>query len=360
MEKLLSEMWDGDYFVVRREPISGAVLIVAVHSTALGPAAGGTRAMTYGSFEDAAGDAARLARAMTFKMAMAGLPMGGGKSVIWLHSPRAETGEADWQRILALHAGTLETLQGQYWTGPDVNTSSADMDVLRRTTRYAFGASPAMGGSGSSAHDTAVGVFVGIGATLEAAGLGRSVAGRRILVQGAGAVGHDLAEQCLAAGAEVLVADLDPARLADLAAAGAEVVDAERVPLVPCDVYAPCATGGTVTVEVAERLECRAVAGAANNPLADEAAADVLAARGILYAPDYVINAGGAVHLIGHEVLGWTDAEVAAHLEEIGRTLDTVFARAARSGASTDATARSLATERMVAATMPAGPAPAT
>jgi leucine dehydrogenase len=347
MDKLLTDDWDGEYIVVRREPVSGAVLIVAVDSTRRGPAAGGTRATWYPSFEEAAGDATRLARAMTYKMAMADLPMGGGKSVIWLPHGRAETGDADWRRILRLHARTLETLHGDYWTGPDVNTSSADMDVLRQTTRFAFGASPAMGGSGSSAHDTARGVFVGIAAALEAVGLGRSVEGRRVLVQGAGAVGHDLAELCLAAGADVLVADVDEARVAALVARGATAVAADAAPLVPCDVYAPCAMGGTVTVEVAERLECRAVAGAANNPLADDAAADILASRGIVYAPDYVINAGGAIHLIGKEILSWGDDEVTAHLARIGETLDTVFARARASATSTEATARRLALERL-------------
>jgi leucine dehydrogenase len=347
MEKLLTDEWDGEYVVVRREPVSGAVLVVAIDSTRRGPAAGGTRAMWYPSFEDAAGDATRLARAMTYKMAMADLPMGGGKSVISLPQSRAETSDADWQRILGLHARTLETLHGDYWTGPDVNTSSADMDVLRRTTRYAFGASTALGGSGSSAHDTARGVFVGVTAALEAVGLGRTVEGRRILVQGAGAVGHDLAELCLAAGADVLVADVDHARVAALVEAGATAVHADQAPLVACDVYAPCAVGGTITVDVAERLQCLAVAGAANNPLADDAAADVLAKRGIVYAPDYVINAGGAIHLIGKEILGWSDEEVTSHLGKIGETLDAVFDRARATSTSTETTARRLALERL-------------
>jgi leucine dehydrogenase len=347
VEKLLTDEWDGEYVVVRREPVSGAVLIVAIDSTRRGPAAGGTRAMWYPAFEDAAGDATRLARAMTYKMAMADLPMGGGKSVIWLPQSRAETSDADWQRILGLHARTLETLHGDYWTGPDVNTSSADMDVLRRTTRYAFGASPAMGGSGSSAHDTARGVFVGIAAALDAVGLGRSVEDRRVHVQGVGAVGRDLAELCLAAGAEVLVSDVDAARLEPLVAAGATAVAAEDSPLVACDVYAPCAVGGTVTIDVAERIECLAVAGAANNPLANDHAADVLGSRGIVYAPDYVINAGGAIHLIGHEILGWSDEEVTSHLRTIGETLDEVFDRSRATGTSTDATARRLARERL-------------
>lgn len=347
MDKLLTDEWDGEYLFVRREPVSGAVLIVAVDSTRRGPAAGGTRAMWYPAFEDACGDATRLARAMTYKMAMADLPMGGGKSVIWLPQSRAETSEADWTRILGLHARTLETLHGDYWTGPDVNTTSADMDLLGRTTRYAFGASPEHGGSGSSAPDTARGVFVGIEAALDAVGLGRSVEGRRIVVQGAGAVGRDLARLCLQAGAEVTVADVDPARTELLVAEGAREVPADDVLRVPCDVYAPCATGGTITVDVAEHLPCRAVAGAANNPLASDAAADVLSARGIVYAPDYVVNAGGAIHLIGKEVLGWGDEEVTAHLEKIGETLDLVFARARATSTSTEATARRLVRERL-------------
>jgi leucine dehydrogenase len=347
MEKLL-QGWDGEMIVSRREPVTGAMLAIAVHSTRLGPASGGTRAMTYPSFEDAAADAARLARAMTYKMVMAGLPMGGGKAVISLPVPRAEITQDDWNRILDMHASTLATLHGAYWTGPDVNTSSADMDRLRRTTRYVFGASPEFGGSGSSAPATAIGVYIGMKATLEAAGLGGALEGRSVLIQGAGAVGHHLAESCLADGAAVSVSDVDAARVADLVALGARAVDVAEMPLVACDVYAPCAMGGTITMEVAERLECKAVAGAANNPLAQEAAADILASRGIVYAPDYVINAGGAVHLIGREVLGWSDEVVTAHLGGIGDTLAEVFARAG--GHSTDAAAHALAVDRLEAA----------
>jgi leucine dehydrogenase len=305
--------------------------------------------MSYPSFEDAAGDAARLSRAMTLKMVMAGLPMGGGKSVLSLPVSKASLPEEDWRRILTLHASTLNTLNGAYWTGPDVNTSSGDMDELRRTTRFAFGASPACGGSGSSAPDTALGVHVGIKATLEAAGLGRDLDGRTILVQGAGAVGRRLVELCLGEGARVLVADVDPAHLEGLAATGAEVVAPDEVPMSACDVYSPCAVGGTLTVDVAEQLSCRAVAGAANNPLADGAVADVLTRRGILYAPDFVINAGGAIHLIGHEILGWSNDVVSAHIAQIGDTLLAIYDRSAADGASPDATAQKLALERLEA-----------
>ncbi|HEV8064764.1 MAG TPA: Glu/Leu/Phe/Val dehydrogenase dimerization domain-containing protein [Acidimicrobiales bacterium] len=351
MEKLLNE-WDGEFIVSRREPKTGALLIVAVHSTRRGPSSGGTRAMTYPSLEEAAADAARLGRAMTYKMVMAGLPMGGGKSVIALPQPRAEMAEDDWGRILDLHASTLNTLHGAYWTGPDVNTSSEDMGRLRRTTRYAFGAPAAFGGSGSSAPATATGVYLGMKATIEAAGLGSDLEGRTVLVQGVGAVGHRLAESCLQDGASVLVSDVDAERVARLVAKGAVALDQADVPVVGCDVYAPCAMGGTITMEVAEKLRCRAVAGAANNPLAQAAAADILASRGILYAPDYVINAGGAVHLIGHEVLGWSDEVVAEHLGRIGETLAEVFSRAA--GGSTEVAAHQLAVERFGASALAA------
>ncbi|MGH9170121.1 MAG: Glu/Leu/Phe/Val dehydrogenase dimerization domain-containing protein [Acidimicrobiales bacterium] len=344
MEKLLED-WDGELVVSRREPQSGALIVIAMHSTVRGPSSGGTRAMTYPSFEDAAADAMRLGTAMTYKMVMAGLPMGGGKAVICLRRPRHEMSQGDWDRILDVHAATLETLKGAYWTGPDVNTSSEDMDRLRRTTRYAFGASPALGGSGSSAPDTATGVFVGIKAALEACGLGGSVESRSVLIQGAGAVGHRLAEMCLDAGAIVLVSDVDDSRVADVVRLGARAVEAGVVPFVACDVYAPCAMGGTITIEVAERIECKVVAGAANNPLAQDAAADVLASRGIVYAPDYVINGGGAIHLIGREVLGWGDAEVTEHVAKIGETLAEVFELA--HGRSTATAAHDLATQRL-------------
>ncbi|MBL8928382.1 MAG: Glu/Leu/Phe/Val dehydrogenase [Pseudonocardia sp.] len=355
----VSPLWDGELCSVRFDRETGAWFVIAVHSTRLGPASGGTRAMVYPSVGDAVADATRLATAMTTKMAVAGLPMGGGKSVIALPAPRAELGDERWRRILRIHAANLDELGGTYTTGPDIGTSSADMDVLRETTRFAFGGSAATGGPGSGAPATALGVFTAVRAAVAEAGLGDGgVAGLRLLVQGLGAVGARVAELAAEAGAELLVADLDPQRCAAAAARGARVVPAAEVTRTRCDVLLPCATGGLIDARVARTLPCAVVAGSANNQLADsdrsghdapdhEGAALVLARRGIIYAPDFVANAGGAVHIVGREVLGWTEDQVTRRTLEIGATLRKVFADARAYGITTEQADHALAARRL-------------
>ncbi|WP_370615503.1 Glu/Leu/Phe/Val dehydrogenase family protein [Mumia sp. Pv 4-285] len=346
------EHWDGRVCCSRYDAETGAFLTVAIHSRQLGPATGGTRAMAYPSRELAVGDATRLASSMTHKMAVAGLPMGGGKSVIALPRDRREIGEADWHRILVLHAETLATLNGSYWTGPDVGTSSADMDVLHGLSGgYAFGRSEAAGGPGSSAPETAHGVYVGIRESAREVGIS-DLAGRRVLVQGLGAVGMDVARRVAADGARLIASDIDPLRC-EVARTelDAEIVAVDDVVSTACDVFVPCATGGVIDRRVASTLETRVVAGSANNVLADDAAADVLASRGIVLAPDFVINSGGGIHLVGREVLGWTADEVSLHVERIGRTLAEVFERARTERTSTDLAARRLADDVLARST---------
>ena len=349
-ESVLSS-WDGEHCVVRFDRETGAWFVIAVHSTRLGPASGGTRAMVYPDLGAAVADATRLAGAMTTKMAAAGLPMGGGKSVIALPAPRAALDDAVWRRILRVHADNLQRLGGGYTTGPDIGTTSADMDVLRETTPYAFGRSVAAGGPGSSAPATALGVFAAVRAAVAEAGLG-DLTGRRVLVQGLGAVGARVAALAAGAGAELLVADVDPVRCAAVERAAAEGAGArriavERVTRTECDVLVPCATGGLIDERTARTLPCAVVAGAANNQLAGPGAAEVLAARGIVYAPDFVANAGGAVHLVGREVLGWSEGEVRHRTLQIGRTLDAVFADARARAVTTDRAAHDLAADRL-------------
>jgi leucine dehydrogenase len=341
--------WDGERCTLRFDRETGAWFVIAVHSTRLGPASGGTRAMAYPSVGDAVADATRLAAAMTTKMAVAGLPMGGGKSVIVLPAPRAALGDDHWRRILRVHAANVHELGGAYTTGPDIGTCSADMDVLRETTPFAFGRSVATGGPGSGAPATALGVFTAVRTAVAEAGLG-GVAGLRVLVQGLGAVGARVAELAAEAGAELLVADVDPQRGAAAAARGARVVSPAEVTRTPCDVLVPCATGGLIDAQVARRLPCAVVAGAANNQLADAEAARVLTRRGIVYAPDFVANAGGAVHIVGREVLGWTDDQVTRRTLQIGETLRRVFADARAYGITTEQAAHDLAARRLAAA----------
>ncbi|MGF6885239.1 leucine dehydrogenase [Nocardia sp. GAS34] len=334
--------WDGELTLTRHDAETGAFFIIRLDSTRLGPATGGTRAVQYADLADAFADVGRLAGAMTLKMAVSGLPMGGGKSVIALPAPRRDLDEATWQRILRLHAENIQKLDGNYWTGPDMNTNSADMDILSDTTKFAFGRSVERGGAGSSADNTALGVFEAMKATARHAGLGE-LSGRAVLVQGIGAVGSGVAAHARQAGAHVLVADTDPDRLDRARAQGYTIVETDAVLSTASDIFAPCAMGGIIDARVARQLNTRAVAGAANNILADDEAGAVLQQRGILYAPDFVANAGGAFHLIGHEVLGWSSDAVTEHTRGIGDTLGEVFAISRTENITPDAAAKLLA-----------------
>jgi leucine dehydrogenase len=337
--------WDGERVVIRYDRPSGAWIFVCMHSTRLGPAGGGTRLKVYESPADGLADAMRLAATMTPKLALAGLPFGGGKAVLAVTSiPEG----AERRQLLQRYGATVASLRGGFVTAPDVNTTELDMDVVAaEAPGFVFCRSAANGGSGSSAPATAVGVFHGIRASAAHA-LGRDLDGLSVLVQGAGGVGGELARLLAGAGARVLVADVDRGRARAAAEeAGGDVVPPERALEAPCDVYAPCALGGTLSAETIPRLRCRVVAGAANNQLATPADADRLAARGILYAPDFVINAGGVLHGVGLELLGWDDAELARKLEAVGDTLLRVYELAEDGRTSTHAAAVRLADERL-------------
>jgi leucine dehydrogenase len=340
--------WDGEMTLTRHDPDTGASFVIRIDTTRLGQAAGGTRAAQYPSFAAALEDAGNLAEAMTLKMAVSGLPMGGGKSVIALPLPRKDIDPLSWRRILQLHAENINRLNGAYWTGPDVNTDTDDMDVLNETTEFVFGRSADRGGAGSSAVNTALGVFEAMKATAAHAGLG-ALDGLTILIQGLGAVGGQLATFAAEAGARLLVCDTDRQRLAWARQFGGAAVEPEDALTTPCDIFAPCAMGGVLDSATAAQLPATAIVGAANNVLADERAAAILRDRGLLYAPDFVTNAGGAFHLVGREVLGWGDDTVAQHTSRIGDTLIEVFTISEAADITTDAAARVLAGRRMKA-----------
>jgi leucine dehydrogenase len=299
----------------------------------------------YGAPAEGLQDAMRLSAAMTRKLAVAGLPFGGGKGVIAV--PEIPSGEK--RRELFVRYGDLvASLGGVYRTSSDMNTGEADMDVIGERTDYVFGRSVAAGGSGSPAPPTAIGVFHGMRASLAHVFGSNDLAGRRVVIQGAGGVGSVLAEQVAGAGAAVLVADIDAGR-AQLVAerVGGAALPADEVFDTECDVYAPCAVGGTLSVESVPKLRCRIVAGSANNQLAEPEAAELLRERGILYAPDYVINVGGALGIVALEQLGWNESEFGAGLAKIGDTLRDVYERADAQGISTAAAADLLAEERL-------------
>ena len=343
-EELL-EAWDGEMAVIRRDSASGGWMFVCIHSTRRGPAGGGTRLKVYATPAEALEDAMRLSAAMTRKLAVAGLPFGGGKAVIAV--PEIPSGEP--RRALFQRYGELvASLGGSYRTSSDMNTGEADMDVVWERTKYVFGRSAATGGAGNPAGPTAVGVLYGIRASLAHVYGSDDLTGRAVLVQGAGGVGSQLAEHLARAGASVFVSDVDGARAQAVAARlGGTVVAPGDVIDIECDVYAPCAVGGVLNEDSVSRLRCRIVAGSANNQLAHRGVGQRLQARGILYAPDYVINAGGSIAVVGLEQLGWNEAELEAGLAQIGETLRAIYRRAESDGTSTAAAADAVADERL-------------
>ncbi len=340
--------WDGESTVIRRDDESGSWMFVCLHSTRLGPAGGGTRMNVYPAPAAALEDAMRLSAAMTRKLAIAGLPFGGGKAVIAVPSLPWGTRRRE---LLWRYGELVESLGGTYRTSSDMNTNQADMDVIGERTRYVFGRSRSAGGSGDPALPTAVGVLHGIRASVAHAFGSADLVGRSVLVQGAGGVGAALSAHLSAAGAAVRVADVDSDRARVVAArVGGMAVPADSALIEhECDVYAPCAVGGVLGVETVARLGCRVVAGSANNQLANGQAAEMLRARGILYAPDYVINSGGSLALVGLEQLGWTTDRLDTALEGIGLTLRAIFERADELGTSTAVAADALADARIAA-----------
>jgi glutamate dehydrogenase/leucine dehydrogenase len=321
-ERLLAG-WEGEHAVVRRDAESGAWMFVCVHSTALGPAGGGTRMRVYPAPADGLADAMRLSGAMTWKMAGAGMPRGGGKAVLAV--PELPTGEP--RKLLLRRYGELvASLGGSYRTAGDMNISPEDLDVVAETCPWVYGTT---GRGGNSGRGTARGGLHAIRATVEHVFGSPELAGRTVLVQGAGAVGAVLARELADAGARVLVSDVDESRAA---ATRCETVPPERVLETEVDVYSPCAVGGTLNAESIPRLACRAIAGCANNQLAEPEDAERLQERGILYAPDYVVNAGGIIQLIGLEDEGWDEGQLEERLAGVGDTLRTLFAEADAEG----------------------------
>ncbi len=348
-EELIHD-WDGEQVVVHHDEPTSSWMLVGVHSTVLGPAMGGTRLTSYAGPTEALDDVLRLSNAMTWKQAAAGMPYGGGKAVLAVPEVPAR-GTPERRALLLRYADLVESLHGTYVTAADMNTGEADMDTVGERTTHVLGRSRANGGSGDPGAATARGVFHGIEATVKLAFGSDDLGGRSVLVQGLGSVGSKLAEHLHEAGAALLLADVDAARASTFAdELGAKVVDAEDVIGTECDVFSPCATGRVLTEATIPHLRCRIVAGAANNQLGVAEDGERLRDAGILFAPDFVINAGGVIHLGGYETLGWDDATMAERLEGIGDTLLEIFERAEREGISTAAAADRMARARVAAA----------
>ena len=339
---------DHETLLVRRGRRSGCFTIVAVHSTARGPSLGGCRMWHYDDARAAVRDALRLSQAMTFKSAVAGLPLGGGKGVIMAPDPAA-AGDREWRADALLDFGdTVESLGGSYVTAEDVGTSSRDMETIASATSHVSGLARRLGGSGDPSPWTALGVQTAIELCCERVFGSPSLAGRTIAVSGLGNVGGRVATACAEAGATLLVSDIDPRKQALAHALGARWVEPDEALAAPVDVFVPCALGGLLDHDSVLRLGAPIVAGAANNQLAGDDVATVLAERGVLWAPDFVVNAGGIINISVELEPGGYDPRRAGELVRgIGGTLGQIFDDAAETGATPLAAAMALARERL-------------
>jgi leucine dehydrogenase len=301
------------------DPLTGLQAIIAIHNSRLGPALGGCRYLPYVNTQSAIDDALRLAKGMSYKAALAGLRQGGGKSVIIRRAHVDNRGA-----LFEAFGRFIESLNGHYITAIDSGTSSVDMDCIAQHTQHVTSTTA----EGDPSPHTAMGVFAGIRATALARLGSDNLNGIRVAIQGLGNVGYALAERLHAAGAELLVSDLDPGRmLLAVEQLGARPVASDALLATPCDILAPCGLGGVLNAKTVGQLRCSAVAGAANNQLGSADISARLQARGILYAPDYVINAGGLIYVaLTHQ--GESLMAITAHLTQISRRLTEIFGHA--------------------------------
>src|SRR5450830_940269 len=317
--------------VFASEAKSGLKAIIAVHNTNLGPAMGGCRMWNYASEAEAVRDVLRLSRGMTYKNAVAGLPIGGGKSVI-IGNPKTDKTPALFEAL----GEALERLSGRYVTAEDVGTSPADMASVASKTKY-------VAGRGDPSPFTALGCFVGAQAAVKHQLKRDSMEGLTVALQGLGHVGYDYARRLKEAGAKLIVADIDQGALKRAQEElNAEVVGIDAIYDVKADIYAPCALGATLNENTLSRLKATIVAGAANNQLATPEIGEACRQKGILYAPDFVINAGGIIKVC-YEYLNTPEDGMDAHVRRIGDTLAEIFARADAEGQATSIVADRIA-----------------
>jgi leucine dehydrogenase len=336
----ISEMGH-EQLVVCHDKSSGYRGIIAIHDTTLGPALGGTRFWNYASDEEAIRDVLRLARGMTYKNAVAGLNLGGGKAVI-IGDNRTTRREM----LFRAHGRFVESLGGRYITAEDVGTSTSDMDFVHMETDYVSGLSSR---SGDPSPVTARGVFRAIQASARTCWGSDHVEGRTVAVQGLGHVGLHLCRELHAAGAHLIVTDIDPAKVRSAAEElHARAVEPEQIYGVQADIFAPCALGGILNDDTIPQLRAPIVAGAANNQLLEERHGDELDRRGILYAPDFVANAGGVINVYS-EIAGWSAQRALRKADEIYETTVGVFEIAREQGIPTYEAADRLAERRLKA-----------
>lgn len=338
IEKLIKS--DHQKVLIGYDPESSYHGIIAIHSTLLGPAVGGTRFWNYATEEDALSDALRLSRGMTYKTALAGLPLGGGKSIIIGDSKSPLR-----QALLSTHGRFIATLGGSYITGEDVGTTPSDMEIIRQQTRYVAGTP---GGAGDPSPVTACGVFRAMQASINYLSGSDSLSGVTVAIQGCGHVGYSLSKTLNTAGAKLIVTDVNAENLSRVVDEfKAIAVSPDEIFAVQADIFAPCALGGVINDMTIPQLRVRIVAGAANNQLLEDRHAELLMKKEILYAPDYAANAGGVIHGCT-EILGWGQERTSKKVYEIYETILTILERAKEERISTHKAASLLAESRLM------------
>ncbi|MFC7394152.1 branched-chain amino acid dehydrogenase [Scopulibacillus cellulosilyticus] len=336
------EKYDYEQMVVCQDKQSGLKAIIVIHDTTLGPALGGLRMWNYDSEDAAIEDALRLGRGMTYKNAAAGLNLGGGKTVI-IGDPRKDKNEAMFRAL----GRFIQGLNGRYITAEDVGTTVEDMDIIHEETDFVTGISPAFGSSGNPSPVTAYGVYKGMKATAKHAFGSDSLEGKTIAVQGVGNVAYSLCEHLHEEGANLIVTDINKEAVQRAVEAfGAKAVDPDDIIGVDCDIFAPCALGAVINDQTLPKLKAKMVAGSANNQLLDDKHGDILFERGIVYAPDYVINAGGVIN-VADELLGYNHERAMKKVEGLYDSLLSIYEISKRDNIPTYKAADRLAEERI-------------
>ncbi len=313
--------------VFGNDPVSGLKSIIAIHSTALGPALGGTRFYPYGSESEALEDVLRLSEGMTRKAAAAGLDLGGGKAII-IGDPKTDKSERLWRA----YGRVVDSLQGRYITAEDVGTDTLDMDTIRHETRWVVGVPVEEGGSGDPSPATARGIIAATRAVAEFRWGSDDLSDKTVAVLGVGKVGTDLTRRYREIGARIIAADVyEPSLERAVEMYGVEPVDLDDIYDVECDIFAPCSLGGVLDETTIPRLNCKVIVGAANNQLATDKDAERIADRDILYAPDFVANAGGLIN-VSEEIRGYTVERAAANIDKVYFNMCHVLKTAKKDG----------------------------
>jgi len=334
---------DHEQIVFCHDKDTGLKAIIGIHNTVLGPALGGTRMWNYSNEWEALNDVLRLSRGMTYKSAISGLNLGGGKAVIIGDAKADKTPE-----MMVKFGEFIHSLSGKYITAEDVGTTTPDMDLIRDVTPFVTGISEGRGGSGNPSPVTAYGVYMGMKAAAKHQFGSESLAGKKVLVQGTGHVGETLIDYLTKEGAVVVISDINEARMQEMNAKyGAHIFAGDDLYSADVDIYAPCALGATVNDDTIGRLKAKVIAGAANNQLAkEEVHGKMLQERGILYAPDFLINAGGIINVYG-EIVKYDKAEALRRTENIYNTTLEIFHFAEANNITTQQAAMSIAQKRI-------------